>query len=230
VGDVTPLQLAKRLALTWLSVSWFAYFVLDVLHDSHGSRIGRAVVAGFFVALTTAPAYYWRLRKKDGSPTSRIAPLVLFATALLAGSLSAQDVRAPLDTGAILSSARPDIDAANTAWLPGLQRRDAVAIAAAYADSGLFIAVDGTVTRGRAAVARMYADRFPRLRPIRAGGIVQDGLTVLGPTRIAEWGRGWLELAPERAGAPPVRSGGSYLTIWEREADGHWRIIRNLTF
>ncbi|HSQ29125.1 MAG TPA: DUF4440 domain-containing protein [Gemmatimonadaceae bacterium] len=176
------------------------------------------------------------------SPTwfARVAPLGLLASALLAGpTLPAQvtgrpaaaDVaREPLDTAAILASARPEIDAANAAWLPGLQRRDAAAIAAAYADSGLFIAGDGTVTRGRAAVARMYAARFPRLRPIRAGAVVQDGLSVLGPTRIAEWGHAWLELAPERDGGPPGRSGGTYLTVWQREADGHWRIVRNLAF
>jgi hypothetical protein len=35
---------------------------------------------------------------------------------------------------------------------------------------------------------------------------------------------------PEGAGAPPVRSGGSYVTIWERQADGHWRIVRNMAF
>lgn len=64
---MTPLQLVKRLALTWFSVSWFAYFVFDVLQDSHGSRIGRAFAAGFFVALATAPAYYWRLKSKDRS-------------------------------------------------------------------------------------------------------------------------------------------------------------------
>jgi hypothetical protein len=66
---MTPLQLVKRLALTWFSVAWFAYFVFDVLKDNHGSRIGRAIVAGFFVALSTAPAYYWRLksRSKSGS-------------------------------------------------------------------------------------------------------------------------------------------------------------------
>jgi uncharacterized protein (TIGR02246 family) len=170
----------------------------------------------------------------------RLATLGLLASALVAGpTLPAQVAgrpaaaelgRGPLDTAAILSSARPEINAANAAWLPGLQRRDADAIAAAYADSGLFIAGDGTVTRGRAAVARMYAARFPALPPILAGAVVQDGLTVLGPTRIAEWGHGWLELAPERDGAPPRRSGGTYLTVWQREADGHWRIVRNLAF
>lgn len=162
----------------------------------------------------------------------RVASLGLLASALLAQSTLPAQVpgRAPLDTAAILASARPEIDAANAAWFPGMQRHDAGAIAAAYADSGLFIAGDGTVTRGRAAVARMYAARFTRLRPIRAGGVVQDGLSVLGPMRIAEWGHGWLELAPERDGGPPVRSEGTYLTVWQREADGHWRIVRNLAF
>ena len=144
-------------------------------------------------------------------------------------STAARDTgRVRLDTAAILASAWAEIDAANASWLPGLRQHDAKAIAAPYADSGLFIAGDGTVTRGRDAVARMYEARFPRLRPIRAGGIVQDGLAALTPTRIAEWGHGWIDMEPEREGAPPVRSGGSYLTIWERQADGHWRIVRNL--
>jgi uncharacterized protein (TIGR02246 family) len=170
----------------------------------------------------------------------RVAPLGVLAIALLAGpTLSAQVASRPtpgeagrgsLDTAAILASARSEIDAANAAWLPALQQHDASALAAAYADSGLFVAGDGTVTRGRDAVARMYTARFTRLRPIRGGGVVQDGLTVLGPTRIAEWGHGWLELAPEREGTPPGRSEGTYVTVWQREADGHWRIVRNLAF
>lgn len=164
--------------------------------------------------------------------TRRFALLGVMASALLAGSALQAQVAVPsaLDTAAILSSARPEIEAANAAWLTGLQRRDAAAIAAAYADSGLFVAANGTVTRGRAAVALMYSSRLLRLGPVRDGGVVQDGLTVLGPTRIAEWGHGWLEVGPGPDGAPPARSGGTYLTVWQREADGHWRIVRNLAF
>ena len=154
----------------------------------------------------------------------------LFAQATPKSTAARDTGRVRLDTAAILASARPEIEAANAAWLPGLRQHDAKSIAAPYADSGLFIAGNGTVTRGRDAVARMYEARFPKLRPIRAGGIEQDGLTVLAPTRIIEWGRGWLEMEPERAGAPPVRSGGSYVTIWERQADGHWQIVRNMAF
>jgi len=154
----------------------------------------------------------------------------LFAQATPKSAAARDTGRVRLDTAAILASARPEIEAANAAWLPGLRQHDAKSIAAPYADSGLFIAGNGTVTRGRDAVARMYEARFPKLRPIRAGDIEQDGLTVLAPTRMIEWGRGWLEMEPERGGAPPVRSGGSYVTIWERQADGHWRIVRNMAF
>ena len=137
---------------------------------------------------------------------------------------------AALDTVAILASARPEISAANAAWLPALKQRNAAAIAEPYADSGLFVQADGSVVRGRAAIAKMYADRFPRIQGIRDGAVVQDGLAAVGPGLIYEWGHGWLELPPRTSGGPPVRTGGPYLTVWQRAADGHWRIIRNLTF
>lgn len=162
----------------------------------------------------------------------RILLTTTLALGAISGSLSAQAGAAAtkLDTAAILRSARPEIEAANAAWLPGLKQQNAAAIAAPYADSGLFIQADGSVIRGRAAVAQMYVDRFPRMQGIRDGGIVQDGLSVVAPGLIYEWGHGWLELAPRSPGAAPVRSGGTYLTVWQRATDGHWRIIRNLTF
>jgi ketosteroid isomerase-like protein len=68
------------------------------------------------------------------------------------------------------------------------------------------------------------------MNAIRAGGIIQEGLVVAGPALIYEWGHGWLEMAPAVAGGEPLRSSGSYLTVWQRATDGHWRIVRNLTF
>jgi len=147
-----------------------------------------------------------------------------------AQSTTPDSARAHLDTAAILASARPDIEAANAAWLPGLRTRNAALIAAAYADSGLFIAADGAVTRGRAAVAQLYAARFPHLRTIRAGGVVEDGLTVISASCVVEWGHAWLEQDPATGTGPPVRTRGTYLTVWNRGTDGHWRITRNLTF
>lgn len=161
--------------------------------------------------------------------TSTLSPAPVRAQSATRPAISDR-ARVRLDTAAILASARADIEAANAAWLPGLKTRDAKMIAAAYADSGLFIAGDGTVTRGRAAVARLYAARFPHLGTIRDGGVVQDGLTVISATHIVEWGHAWIDQDPPNGTGPPVRSGGAYLTVWNRGADGHWRITRNLTF
>ena len=156
---------------------------------------------------------------------------VALALGMISHGLSGQagSSATKLDTAAILASARPEIEAANAAWLPGLKQQNAAAIVAAYADSGLFIQADGSVIRGRAAIAKMYVDRFPRIQGIRDGAVVQDGMAVIGPGLIYEWGHGWLELASSTPGGPPVRTGGRYLTVWQRAADGHWRIIRNLT-
>ena len=59
---------------------------------------------------------------------------------------------------------------------------------------------------------------------------MQDGLTVISPTHIVEWGHAWIDQEPASGTGPPVRTGGAYLTVWDRGADGHWRITRNLTF
>lgn len=166
----------------------------------------------------------------SGRYAQRFFIVAMLAT--IANAASAQ--RAPstttLDTTAVLASARAEIDAANEAWIPGLRTRNADTIVAAYADSGLFVGPDRVVTRGRQAIRDMYASRFPRMREIRDGGVVQDGLVAVAPDLIYEWGHAWVEMAAAAPGGTPVKSGGTYLTVWKREADGHWRIVRNLAF
>jgi uncharacterized protein (TIGR02246 family) len=162
---------------------------------------------------------------------SRLARRVLatawVALSLLGARQAFAQASESVDTAAVLRSARPEIEAANAAWLPGLKAHDAASIAAAYADSGIFVAANGAVVRGREAVAHMYEGRFGRMGEIRAGGIVQDGIAVVSSSLLYEWGRGWLETVG--ANGTAARSGGSYLTVWQRQADGHWRIVRNLS-
>ena len=115
---------------------------------------------------------------------------------------------APVDTAALLASARPQIEAANAAWLPGLRNRDAKAIVDAYADSGVFVTTQGEAIRGRDAIARMYESRFPLLGAILGGEVVQEGMAVVGD-RIYEWGHASLEMAGRAPGDPRRRSGGA---------------------
>lgn len=154
-----------------------------------------------------------------------VVALSFGGAALVTGSLRAQ---AAFDTAAVLASARPDIAAANSAWLPGLQKKDANAITAAFADSAIFITVDGTVVRGRPAITRMYEARFPLLGKIERGEVVSEGLVAISEDLVYEWGHATLEMASAAPGGPLRRGGGAYLTVWKRSADGRWRIVRNV--
>jgi uncharacterized protein (TIGR02246 family) len=207
----------------------------------HGS--GRRKLEGSWTCIvaTSQTCLHFRANRQ-AAPTwstetmtrSRLFPPIVVLVVLVASlgygrCAAGQGSSSPaLDTAAILASARPEIDEANKAWVPGLRQRNADMIAAAYADSGLFIAPDGTVTRGRTAVTQMYTARFPRLREIRDGAVIQDGVAVVSAESVYEWGHAWLLMAAATPGGPPVRSGGAYLTVWQRQSDGHWRIVRNL--
>ena len=126
----------------------------------------------------------------------------------------------------IPTDARATIEAANADWIPALKRHDADAIAAAYADDGVFVTATGDVFRGRAAVAQLMHDRFATMGAVVSGSLVQDGVSRQG-SLIYEWGHADLELA--RAGAAPQHSRGRYLTVWQQGPAGRWQIIRNLS-
>jgi uncharacterized protein (TIGR02246 family) len=165
------------------------------------------------------------LRIAPFAPCARIAAALFLAAPGVTGSLRAQ---AAFDTAAVLASARPDIAAANSAWLPGLKKKDAKAITAAFADSAIFITAGGTVVRGRPAITRMYEARFPLLGKIERGEVVSEGLVAVKDDLVYEWGHATLQMASATPGGPPRRGGGAYLTVWKRSADGHWQIVRNV--
>jgi len=116
------------------------------------------------------------------------------------------------------------IEKANREWGAAMKSGDAKTIASPYLDDAVFVGLDGACTRGRAAIERMYRDRFDR-----SGKAVS---TRIEPHRVAldgafayEWGYG--EITATVDGRPRTR-GGPYLTVWSRQADGDWKILRNV--
>ena len=125
------------------------------------------------------------------------------------------------------ADARATIDSVNAAWIPALQRSDAAAIADPYADDGVLVTATGETFRGRAAVEQAMRESLAGLRTAQVGGrLVQDGITRVG-SLIYEWGHA--ELVVTRPGAQPARVTGRYLTVWQQDATGRWRILRNLS-
>jgi len=150
----------------------------------------------------------------------RRTALSVFALAAVVANLSlaafADDIPA---------EARQTIATANADWLPAMKRQDAAAVAAPYANDGLFVAATGQTAVGPEGVARLMRERFAATRVID-GSLVQDGLRLEG-TMIYEWGHADLRLARPSGGE--VASSGRYLTVWKRGTNGRWMIIRNLS-
>ncbi|HEV2442591.1 MAG TPA: SgcJ/EcaC family oxidoreductase [Steroidobacteraceae bacterium] len=154
-------------------------------------------------------------------------PAILLPVCLLAlrGSAATLPAAGP-DPVTLIASARQAIESANAGWLPAMERGDAAAVAAAYAEDGVLITGKGAAIRGRAAIAARYRAELASIGQITGGGLVQEGVTVSGRL-IYEWGHGWLTTR-QKDGKLRTGSGHSYLTVWRREPDGTWAIIRNL--
>ena len=161
-----------------------------------------------------------------GSTVVAVASLAVALALLLAARPSYADstrAQGP-DPVTVIASARDAIDAANSGWVPAMERGDAGAVAAAYADDGVLVTSKGESIRGRAAVAARYRAELAQLGKVVGGGLVQEGVTV-SSGMIYEWGHGWL--AFQKDGKRRVSSG-PYFTVWRRGADGSWQILRNL--
>jgi uncharacterized protein (TIGR02246 family) len=116
------------------------------------------------------------------------------------------------------------IQTANSDWSAAMKTGDAATIAAPYLDDAVFVGPGGSCTRGKAAIEAMYRERFSK-----SGKALS---TRIEPHRVAadgalayEWGYG--EITSLANGKPATR-GGPYLTVWARQPDGEWKILRNV--
>jgi ketosteroid isomerase-like protein len=124
-------------------------------------------------------------------------------------------------TGAIDPVARKDIDAGNQAWVTGMKEGRAAPIAATYAGNALDCAATGECLNGRAAIEKHISARIAKL-----GRAISASATSLGSVQqgdfVYEWGRSQVSYANGQTVAH------RYLTVWQRQSDGVWKIFRNM--
>lgn len=120
------------------------------------------------------------------------------------------------------------IDHADSDWIGAMQPRNVERIVEPYDTDGMFVTATGTVIRGRDSIAALYRRRLTAIKQIRGGAIVREGVHAVNDSLVYEWGHGGMTFT-DTSGATHT-SRGPYLTVWRRESDGAWRIIRNLVF
>jgi uncharacterized protein (TIGR02246 family) len=116
------------------------------------------------------------------------------------------------------------IEKANSEWGVAMKAGEAAPIAAPYLEDAVFVGPDGSCTRGKAAIEAMYRERFSKRGKALSTRIEPHRVSVDGALAY-EWGYGEVT---SLADGKPAKRGGPYLTVWARQPDGGWKILRNV--
>jgi uncharacterized protein (TIGR02246 family) len=139
-----------------------------------------------------------------------------------AAPAAATPAAAPVD----LASVRQRIDSANAAFEVALTKNDADAIAAAYADDAVSMMANTPAWKGKAAI-RDGGKAMSEVVSITSAKFHTDEVFPAGNDMVIEVGSYDFMVQPKgaKAAAPDK---GKYMAVWKRQADGSWKIYRDI--
>jgi ketosteroid isomerase-like protein len=119
------------------------------------------------------------------------------------------------------ASARASIDAGNQAWIDGVKSGDVAPIIATYAEHSVDCGPTGTCIEGQPQIDRHMKTGYAKLGHATSASVSSWGSTQSGDF-VYEWGQAQAAFA----GGKNIVD--KYLTVWQRQPDGSWKIFRNL--
>ena len=119
------------------------------------------------------------------------------------------------------ASSADAIDEGNKAWILGMKTGDAGVIAETYALDAVDCGTKGDCEHGRPAILVKLQERLARIGHAASASVTSHGSTVQGEF-VYEWG----EASAQFDNGQHV--GGRYLTVWQKQGGGTWKIFRNI--
>ena len=113
---------------------------------------------------------------------------------------------------------------ANSEFIEAMKTGNTAVIAAPYTDNAVFVTIDGTCIQGQKEIEKMYRARFERSGLASSTKINSKRLVIDGDLAYES---GYGEIGTLKEGKVSI-SGGRFLTVWQRQADGEWKILRNI--
>ncbi len=122
---------------------------------------------------------------------------------------------------------RHAIDTANARYADAFKRGDAASLVATYTDDAVLMPANMTAWEGRAAISQGFAGFLSQFSIVDARLTTKD--VIVTSDYATERGTYSLTLHPKTGTGPDIVDNGKYLTVWERQEDGSWRIIRDIS-
>jgi ketosteroid isomerase-like protein len=118
-------------------------------------------------------------------------------------------------------AARRQINAGNQAWIDGMKQGNVSLIAATYAPDAVDCSPNGTCIRGRSVIEAHMKEEMAKLGKAQSASVISIGSVQQGHF-VYEWGQAEAGFANGR------KIMDRYLTAWQEQPDGAWKIFRNL--
>ncbi len=123
-----------------------------------------------------------------------------------------------------LAAIRAAIDSGNAEYIAAYAAADGQALARVYDPDGARLGDNGTLDRGREAIAAAMGRFVERVGPVRVGIETVD-VWVLGDQAFETGIWSYTFTAP---GQSERTIGGRFVTVWRRQPGGGWRILADL--
>jgi ketosteroid isomerase-like protein len=117
-------------------------------------------------------------------------------------------------------SARASVDAGNQAWIDGVKTEDVKHIIATYAEDAVDCGSNGECVSGRLQIERQMTTQLASLGRARSASVKTWGSTEQG-SFIYEWGQAEATFDGKKLVE-------KYLTVWQKQPEGTWKIFRNM--
>ena len=154
--------------------------------------------------------------------TLRCLPSVLLLVALAGCPAPAPEAAPPVDVAALKDA----IQAREKEWSAAYLAADGAAVAALYTEDAASVPPAGDWQRGRAAIAQGMQPQFDSTT-YTAREDITDEVIPVGPDYIFEIGH-YSSTGTAKADGKARSNSGRYTVLWRKDADGAWRIHRDM--
>jgi uncharacterized protein (TIGR02246 family) len=123
-----------------------------------------------------------------------------------------------------VAALRSAIENTNPRFLDAFKRGDKAAMLAYYTEDAVVMMPNQPASRGRAAIDQSYTEFLSQMS-YKDGGVRTQDVMVSGDLAVETGTYTWT-LTMKSGGE--ISDNGKYVTVWKRQADGSWKIARDI--